>query len=130
MKVLFVGPYPPPHGGISVHVSSAHALMKRAGRQSNVLNVDPRAPQSSAYIKVSGGLALIRELVRHVWNDWALDVHTNGHNAKSWAIALACGFAAQFGPEGKLTLHSGMAPSYIRSAPEWRRRISRLACVL
>ena len=50
MKVLFVGPYPPPHGGISVHVWSAHELMKRAGQQSNVLNVDPRARLSTAHI--------------------------------------------------------------------------------
>ena len=98
MKVLFVGPYPPPHGGISVHVWSAHALMKRAGQQSSVLNVDPRAPESDAYIKISGPCDLFRELLRHVSNDWVLNVHTNGHNPKSWLIALACGLAAQLGP--------------------------------
>src|SRR5262245_16863047 len=83
MKVLFVGPYPPPHGGISVHVWSAHARMRQAGQQSSVLNIDPRAPHSDAYIKISGALDLLRELVRHVWNDWTLHVHTNGHNAKN-----------------------------------------------
>src|SRR5438477_10202011 len=98
MKVLFVGPYPPPHGGISVHVWSAHALRKRAGHQSSVLNIDPRAPESNAYIKISSARDLTRELVRHVVNDWVLHVHTNGHNAKSWTIALACGLASQFGP--------------------------------
>src|SRR3954447_21580805 len=77
MKVLFVGPYPPPHGGISVHVCSAHALMKRAGQQSSVLNVDTRAPESDAYIRVSGAIDLIRQLVRHTWNGWVLNVHTN-----------------------------------------------------
>src|SRR5262245_50807876 len=113
MKVLFVGPYPPPHGGISVHVSSAHARMIRAGQQSNVLNIDPRAPWSNAYIKISGPADLIRELFRHAWNDWTFQVHTNGHNSKSWAIALVCGIAAQFGAGATLTLHSGIAPAYI-----------------
>src|SRR5262252_8015762 len=80
MKMLFVGPYPPPHGGISVHVWSAHARMKRTGQQSSVLNVDPRAPVSTAYIKVSGALDLGRELFRHAFNDWFFQVHTNGHN--------------------------------------------------
>ncbi len=104
--------------------------MKRAGQQSNVLNIDPRAPESDAYIKISGGVDLARQLVRHVWNDWALNVHTNGHNPKSWTIALACGVAAQFGPAATLTLHSGVAPTYIRTSPRWMRRLIQFACVL
>jgi glycogen(starch) synthase len=104
--------------------------MKRTGQQSSVLNIDPRAPESDEYIKVTGGLDLARQLVRHVGNDWTLKVHINGHNPKSWTIALACGIAAQFGPGASLTLHSGMAPAYIRTAPEWMRRMIRMACVL
>jgi glycogen(starch) synthase len=113
-----------------VHVWSAHTLMKRAGQQSSVLNVDPRAPESDRYIKISGGLDLVRQLVRHVGNDWMLNVHTNGHNPKSWAIAAVCGVAAQFGPGATLMLHSGMAPVYIRSAPKGMRQVIRLACAL
>src|SRR5438552_468509 len=130
MKVLFVGPYPPPHGGISVHVLSEHALMKRAGHQSSVLNVDTRAPESSAYIKVSGALDMGRKLFRHVYDDWALNVHTNGHNSKSWLVALACGIASQFGPAAKLTLHSGLAPGYLRSDAQLRKAIARMACLM
>ena len=113
-----------------MHVWSAHTLMKRAGQQSSVLNVDPRAPESDRYIKISGGVDLVRQLVRHVGNDWMLNVHTNGHNPKSWAIAVVCGVAAQFGPGATLMLHSGMAPGYIRSAPKGMRQIIRLACAL
>jgi len=95
-----------------------------------VLNVDPRAPESDAYVKISGAGDLAIQLFRHVWNDWFLNVHTNGHNTKSWAIALACGLAAQFGPGASLTLHSGLAPAHIRTSPEWIRRLIRFACVL
>jgi glycogen synthase len=130
MKVLFVGPYPPPHGGISVHVWSAHTRMKRAGQQSSVLNIDPRAPESDRYIKISGGMDLIRQLVRHVGNDWMLNVYINGHNPKSWAIAAVCGVAAQFGPGATLMLHSGMAPGYICNAPNRMRQVIRLVCAL
>src|SRR5205823_13397268 len=125
MKVLFVGPYPPPHGGISVHVWSAHALMKRAGQQSSVLNIDPRAPASEAYIRVPGAFGLLRELVRHARNNWTFSVHTNGHNRKSWMIAAACGLAAQLGPGASLTLHSGLAPEYMRHGPAWKQRFVR-----
>jgi len=104
--------------------------MKRAGQQSSVLNVDPRAPESKHYIKISGARDFLWQLIRHVANNWELSVHTNGHNRKSWAIALACGLAAQCGPGATLTLHSGLAPDYIRRAPRWQRGFFRLACGL
>jgi glycogen(starch) synthase len=111
-------------------VWSAHKLLKRTGQESSVLNVDPRAPESSEYIKISGGFDLCRELLRHVWNDWSLDVHTNGHNPKSWFIALTCGLAGQLGAGGKLTLHSGLAPAYIRNNRVLKREIIGLTCGL
>jgi glycogen(starch) synthase len=105
-------------------------LRKRMGQQSSVLNVDPNAPDADAYIKISGGADLLVQLLRHVWNDWALQVHTNGHNPKSWFIGLACGLAGQLGPGATLTLHSGLAPAYLRSSVGWKREVARFACVL
>jgi glycogen synthase len=113
-----------------VHVWNTHTRMRRMGLQCNVLNIQPRAPSSSAYIKVSGGLDLARQLARHVMDEWTLSVHTNGHNRKSWFIGLLCGVAAQFGCGGTLTLHSGMAPEYLRSGSGWRRTVARLACLM
>ena len=104
--------------------------MKRTGQQSNVLNIDPRAPESDAYIKISGAMSLSRELFRHVTDDWLLNVHTNGENAKSWFIALACGLAAQAGPGASLTLHSGGVPGYLRQNTGWRRHLARFASLL
>jgi glycogen(starch) synthase len=104
--------------------------MKRAGLQSNVLNIDPRAPASSTYIKISGAADFVRQLFRHVCDDWALDVHTNGHNPKSWLIALVCGIVAQLGPAATLTLHSGGVSAYLNSASEWRKVIVRMACLM
>jgi glycosyltransferase involved in cell wall biosynthesis len=100
------------------------------GLQCNVLNIQPRAPSSVSYIKVSGGLDLAMQLVRHALDDWMLNVHTNGHNRKSWFIALLCGVAAQFGCGGTLTLHSGMAPDYLRNGGGGRRTVARLACLM
>jgi len=95
-----------------------------------VLNIDPRAPASNAYIKISGGGDLTWQLFRHVWDGWALNVHTNGHNRKSWLIALLCGFAGQFGGGATLTLHSGAVPEYLRAGSQIRRLVARLACLL
>jgi glycosyltransferase involved in cell wall biosynthesis len=100
------------------------------GQLSSVLNIDPRAPESDAYIKISGATSLCRELFRHVCDDWSLNVHTNGENSKSWFIALVCGLAAQAGPGATLTLHSGGVPAYLRQNPGWRRHVARLASLL
>ena len=103
--------------------------MKRAGLQSNVLNVDPRAIASGEYINISGVVDFVRQLFLHVSDDWTLNVHTNGHNPKSWLIALICGIAAQWGPPATLTLHSGGVPGYLSGASE-RRFIARLVCAM
>ena len=53
---------------------------------------------------------------------WTLHLHTNGHNLKSWLLALGCGLAGQARGGCILTLHSGMVPGYLRDcsslAPE------------
>jgi glycosyltransferase involved in cell wall biosynthesis len=120
-KILLVGPYPPPHGGISVHVRNAQAMLTEAGVRCRVLNSDEcgRRP-----------LKFIGELFRDAVDGWALHVHTNGHNQKSWIIALTGGIAAQFGAGGVLTLHSGLAPDFVARGPFWRRGLTRLSCLL
>jgi hypothetical protein len=74
------------------------------------------------------GVDLLGQLCGFV--GWTFQVHTNGHNPKSWTIALACGLAAQVGPGATLTLHSGIAPAYIRGASSWMRKLIRIACAL
>jgi len=68
-------------------------------------------------------------LYRYAWDDWTIHVHTNGHNPKSWLIALAGGLAAQAGSGGLLTLHSGIAPNYLRDCCGIERDTARMACL-
>src|SRR5436190_9829232 len=82
LKLLFVGPFPPPHGGISVHVWNACRVMRSAGTECRVVNIDPRAPASGEYIRISGAASLALALARHALDDWTVHVHTNGHNPK------------------------------------------------
>jgi len=120
MKILLIGPYPPPHGGVSVHVSSIHMQLMAAGVPCRVLDTGRDRP----------GLGFGIVLLRHAWQGWTLHLHTNGHNLKSWLVALGCGLAGQFGGGCILTLHSGMAPGYLRAAQRWRRRLASLVCSL
>ncbi len=126
MKVLLAGPYPPPHGGISVHVYELRKRLHMAGIAARVLNVDPRALNSHEYLRINGGLGLFAKLVRHAMRGWVLHVHINGHTAKSWAIALAGSMAGLFGRGCVVTVHSGLAPEYLAQS----RGLARLACLL
>jgi glycogen synthase len=120
MKILLIGPYPPPHGGVSVHVSGIHLQLMAAGVPCRVLDTSRDRP----------GLGFGMVVLRHAWQGWTPHLHTNGHNLKSWLVALGCGLAGQFSGGCILTLHSGMAPGYLRAAPRWRRRLAAFVCSL
>ncbi|SRR6266404_4070150 len=127
MKVLLVGPYPPPHGGISVHVYELRKQLHMAGIYCQVVNVDPRALESAEYISIRGGFSLFATLTQHARRGWALHVHTNGHNLNSWLISLTAGLAGVLGPGNVLTLHSGLAPEYLTSGL-FARTLAKVAC--
>lgn len=115
MKILLIGPVPPPHGGISVHVSELRRQLTAAGIPCEVLDTRD----------VRRGFTMWR----YAWNGWTLHLHTNGHNAKSWWLALLCGIAGRLAAGCVLTLHSGMAPAYLNSSP-WRMSVARMVCGL
>jgi len=129
MKILLVGPYPPPHGGVSVHVAGALDHLRRAGIPCRVLNLNRSAPESEQYIRVSNVRDLAAVLLRHARAGWTTHVNTNGHNLKSWLVALLCGVAGRFGAGSLLTLHSGMAPAYLLGGRVWRRSLAWSACM-
>ena len=131
MKLLLVGPYPPPHGGISVHVATAYRLLRRSGAACRVLDADGRHGAGSSGTGRPGRLRrwsrLCGAIRRHAHAGWTLHLHTNGHNLRSWLTVLGCGLAARGGPARLLTLHSGMAPEYLEGGGAGRRLLARLA---
>jgi glycogen synthase len=116
MKILLIGPFPPPHGGVSVHVAGIKRDLTAAGIRCQVLSTDRiRWPQ------------FIGSVVRNARRGWTLHLHTNGHNRNSWLLALICGLAGHSGGGGVLTLHSGIAPAYLQPSFPWHRRLARFA---
>lgn len=103
-----------------MHVSGIQRQLMAAGVTCSVLDVS----------RVRPGLRFGLAVLRHAIAGWTLHLHTNGHNVKSWWLALACGLAGQLRGGSILTLHSGMLPGYLESAPSWRRRQAALTCSL
>ena len=111
LKLLLVGPFPPPHGGVSVHVSTLQDLLVRSEISCHVLNISRDAPRSDRYVSIRGPLHFMLLLSYYSLKGWSLHVHINGHNLKSWLVALVAGFA---GSGSMLTIHSGMSPAYLK----------------
>jgi glycogen synthase len=127
MRVLLVGNYPPPFGGISVHVQLLQRMLLRKGIDSKVLNLDPKAQESEEYIRVVGYFDFFLKLIQ-ACRGRIIHLHTNGHNNKSWIIALACSWIGLLVGRGSLfTIHSGMAPEYLAQSGILRRLLVRLA---
>ncbi len=113
-----------------MHLATAHSQLRQRGVRCRVLNVDRFALESDEYIWIRSHLDLILALLRYARYGWTLHLHTNGHNLRSWLMALLCGLAGRLSPACLLTLHSGMAPLYLVTASGWRRRLIRYACSL
>jgi glycogen synthase len=120
MKILLIGPYPPPHGGISVHVSGIHRQLVAAGMQCAVLDTSV----------IPDRLSFTGKLASYAARGWTLHLHTNGHNRNSWLLALLCGIAGQWNGGCVLTLHSGMMPDYVSAGSRWRGKLAGFVCRL
>ncbi len=127
LKVLLIGPYPPPHGGVSVHVLAAHKLLTEAGLSCEVLNLDAPSRAKGAD-RLRHWARLMRSLRCQAKQGWIVHVHTNGHNWKSWAVAALGGVAGNSAAGRILTLHSGMVSRYLGTASAWRRVLAAFAC--
>jgi len=119
LKVLLIGPFPPPHGGVSVHVCMLQDLLTRSGIPCRVLNINRDASKSDRYVSIRGPLNFMYLLLRYSLEGWSIHVHINGHNAKSWLVAFAAGLAGVAGRQARgsmLTIHSGMSPAYLNTS--------------
>lgn len=127
--VLLVGPCPPPHGGVSVHVAGLRRELEDAGVPCALLDAKPGAtPTGGECLRTSGAIGLLRAIGRHGRHGWLIHTHINGHNHKSWLLALAAGLGGATAPARLLTVHSGMAPDHLEGGGA--RLLARIACRL
>src|SRR5438128_1422591 len=128
IKVLLVGPYPPPYGGLAVQMC---ALLKHLQQQDEyecvILNIGAsRKVRSREYVSVSGYFDFVRTLYRFTKQGYVIHLLTNGHNLKSWFSALACaGTGLMSGRCSIVTFASGNVPEYIHRAAPLRRLVIR-----
>ncbi len=113
MKVLLIGDYPPPYGGISVHVQQLADFLRRQGASCAVLDIERGTDPKPGAIRFDGYFGFLWTLVLFSWRGYVSHIHTNGHNFKSWlAIAATAWVGFLFGRRNIATVHSGLMPEY------------------
>jgi glycogen(starch) synthase len=127
-RVLLVGDYPPPYGGVSAQVA---ALQRRLAALPDttvsVLDIGVRrAERRPGCLSVRGAGDFAAKLTAHAARGFTLHVHTNGHNAKSWLIAGGCAAAGLAnGRRTVISLGSGLMPDYLTRVRRGMRTLAR-----
>jgi len=116
-RALIVGALPPPSGGVATHCRELQRALAAAGVAADLVDprrVGPDGRDGRPRLLARLALAHLRRELVHV--------HTNGHNRGSWTLAALCA-AGHLGPS-LLTLHSGLAPDYIRAHARLCRHVA------
>ena len=114
MKVLLVGDYPPPYGGVSVHVEVVHQAVRAHGGTCEVLDVGKGHLPADGVVPATGYLATAATLARYALRGYRIHVHTSGANPKSWMLASVCAAAGRLSPLPPIiTFHSGLGPEWL-----------------
>lgn len=126
-RVLLVGDYPPPYGGLSVQlVALQQRLAARGDTDVRVLDIGARRRERRAgCLPVSGPWSFVAQVMRHARTGFTVHLHTNGHNVKSWLAAFVCAASTR---RSVLSLGSGKIPAFLDGTSQAVRALARTAC--
>ncbi len=128
-SLVLVGPYPPPWGGIAVHLRALHRFARSEGISVRVYDTGEGHPtrDGSEDVFRGGGAYGVASAVRGSFGQ-PLHAHISGNNAKAWLVALSLGrpFRRQ-GPGAVLTVHSGLVPRFLEERAH--RELARAAAI-
>jgi glycogen synthase len=125
MRVLLIGDYPPPHGGVAVHVQQLHQFLRGRGVEAKVLDIGKGGRPAPDVLPVQSLAGFGLRLAGFLSAGWTVHVHTSGNNPKSWLLAAAAGVPGPRAPR-VITLHSGLLPGFLAGARS-RRALARAA---
>ena len=109
MRVLLLGPYPPPHGGVQTNLAAIRAFLLKHGVPCSVINITRhRKPDADEVYYPKSALQLLRLLARLPYD--VIHIHIGGMlTNRLLALSLAC--TLRPGAKSVMTFHSGGFPS-------------------
>jgi glycogen(starch) synthase len=126
-KVLLVGDFPPPYGGVAVHVDVVRGAVRASGGLCTVLDIGKGQLPAEGVVPAGGYARFAASLFGHAVRGYRIHVHTSGANPKSWALAATCAAAGRLaGVAPLITFHSGLGPGWLAEDP----LRARIACTV
>jgi glycogen(starch) synthase len=109
MRVLLLGPYPPPHGGVQTNVVAIRSFLRQREISCAVINITRhRKPDADEVYYPDGPVQLIRLLARLKYD--IIHLHVGGMlTNRLLSLALVC--SGWPGSKSVMTFHSGGFPS-------------------
>lgn len=125
MRVLLIGDYPPPHGGVAIHVQQLHRFLRERGVEAKVLDIGKGGRPAPDVLPVRTPAKFGLRLAGFLSAGWTVHVHTSGDNPKAWVLAALAGVPGPRAPRF-ITLHSGLLPEFLAGSVA-RRAMARAA---
>src|SRR2546423_984908 len=117
-KLLIVGDFPPPHGGVAVHVETLQRAVRSRGGECTVLDIGKGQVPADGVVPAGSYASFTARLFAHALRGYRVHVHTSGANPKSWALAAMCAAAGKVSRVPSLiTFHSGLGPAWLSEDP-------------
>ena len=109
MRVLQLGPYPPPHGGVQTNLVAIRTFLLKHGVPCSVINITRhRRPNADEVYYPKSPAQLLRLLARLRYD--VIHLHFGGMlTNRILALSLAC--TSRPGAKSVMTFHSGGYPS-------------------
>ena len=127
-RIVLVGNWPPPFGGVSVHLQALRAATAREGAEVSVLDIGHERSLGRGITPARGmwplGIGLVRAFSPGVGA--LLHLHTSGANPKSWSVVAGVGLLSRGRcPSIVVTFHSGHLTRWLRTTS--RRMAAKVA---
>lgn len=127
-KVLLVGDFPPPNGGVATHVEVLFRAVRAQGGECHVLDIGKGQLPADGVVPAGSPARFAALLASYAARGFLIHVHTSGANPKSWMLASICAAAgALSGRPPAITFHSGIAPPWL-AASAVRRAVAKRVC--
>lgn len=114
LRLLLVGNWPPPPGGVAVHLGALAEAARRAGARVTVLDIGRGQNRTLDVIPSGREARFAGTLVALAGRSEIVHLHTSGANPKSWVVTAAVGLAARATRSSAVaTFHSGHGPRWL-----------------
>lgn len=114
MKLLFIGSYPPPYGGVTIHIKRLTEFLIDLGYNITILDVinrDFKKLDKKNYI-IPSRVKYIKSIIQSLLTANLVHIHTAGYG-KYWREVLLIILSRLSNNKIVITIHGGLFPEYV-----------------